>query len=166
MGPVARGLGRVLTACNLAAGAMTVLLTLLICLDVLSRLLFSVPLLGVPEMVKVGIICIVWLQIGYTLRIGKHLRSDSLVGYLPGWLQRALEILNALIGILLLAAIAQYGWAQTVKSWTGGVFEGEKPVRIPVWPIWLILTAGSGLTAAEYALQALGLIVGRSPRAD
>ena len=32
--------------------------------------------------------------------------------------------------------ITWLGWIELAKSYEIGAFEGEHPVRIPVWPVW------------------------------
>jgi TRAP-type C4-dicarboxylate transport system permease small subunit len=146
--------GRLLSLLNIAASVLTLGLLVLIGIDVIGRWLFGHPLRGVPELTKLGIVAIVWLQIGYTLHIRKHLRADSLLHIMPRAGKRAVALLNAVLGMLMLGVVAYAGYFEFIRSWTNGVCEGEYPVRVPVWPIWGLLVLGAALTAAEYAIQA------------
>jgi TRAP-type C4-dicarboxylate transport system permease small subunit len=150
-----RALGHVLSGLNILAGLLTVALMLLIGTDVLGRWLLGRPVQGVPELTKLGIVVIVWLQMGYTLHIRKHLRTDSLLQLMPRGGKRAVALVNAVCGAFIFGVIAYAGWFELVRSWTAGTFEGEEPMRVPVWPIWLTLVAGAALTAVEYAIQGL-----------
>ena len=67
---------RVMAVLNAVGTAWVAALTVLICSDILGRALFSSPIIGVPEIVKVSVVAIVWLQMAHTLKIGGHLRSD------------------------------------------------------------------------------------------
>lgn len=148
-------LGRLVSGLNICASALTLIIAVIIGVDVLGRVALHRPLYGVPEITKLSIVCIVWLQLAYTLHVRKHLRADTFLGALPrGW-RRALLALNALCGAFVFAVIAYYGFSELSTTWTNGVFEGEEPVRIPVWPVWLILVGGAALTAVEYGMQAL-----------
>jgi TRAP-type C4-dicarboxylate transport system permease small subunit len=91
----------------------------------------------------------------YTLRSGNHLRTTLFLGRMPPVAQRAVLIANSVIGIGLFVLIAWLGWIEFGKSWEIGAFEGEHPVRIPVWPVWAILVGGAVLTAVQFALDAL-----------
>ncbi|MBO0765303.1 MAG: TRAP transporter small permease [Hyphomicrobiaceae bacterium] len=150
-----RAFGHVLSALNICAGVLTLALMLLIGTDVFGRWLAGRPLQGVPELTKLGIVAIVWLQMAYTLHARKHLRADSLLNLMPRGGKRTVALLNAAFGAFIFGVIAYAGYFQLVDSWIGGTFEGEEPIRVPVWPVWLVLTAGAGLTAAEYAIQSL-----------
>jgi TRAP-type C4-dicarboxylate transport system permease small subunit len=108
----------------------------------------------VPEIVRFSIVGMVWLQMAYTLRSGNHLRTALALGRMPRLAQRAVLIANSLVGIGLFVMIAWLGWIETAKSFEIGAFEGEHPVRIPVWPIWAILVGGAVLTALQFALDA------------
>ena len=48
-----------------------------------------------------------------------------------------------------------------LRAWRIGAFEGERPVRVPTWPIWAIVVLGAALTALEYAGQAVQTVLGQ-----
>lgn len=152
---------RVLSTLNFAASLLIVAIMLVITTDVAGRAFFGRPLYGVPELTKFSVVCMVWLQMAYTLRTGKHLRSTLLLNMMgrPG--RRVVLVLNCALGAVLMGMIAYYSFPEMLRVWRIGAFEGEHPVRIPTWPIWAIVVGGSGLTAAEYARQAVSLMVGR-----
>lgn len=147
---------------NTLAGLMIVGLMLLIATDVIGRALFNTPLAGVPEIVKVAIVAIVWLQIAYALRSGTHLRSSMLFSALPFRAQQAIYALNCLVGITVFGLIAWYSHDDVLKTFRNGIFEGEDPVRILVWPIWFALVLGATLTMLEYLIQLFKTIKGES----
>jgi len=149
-----RSFGRLLSGLNIAGSVLTLGLLVLIGIDVFGRWLFGRPLRGVPELAKLGIVAIVWLEFGYPLHIRKHLRADSLLHFMPRAGKRTVALLNAVLGAFILGAVAYAGYFEFIRSWTNGVFEGEHPVRIPVWPVWGLLVVGAALTALEYAIQA------------
>ena len=153
--------GRFLSVLNLIAALLILGLMLLISADVIGRAFFSAPLYGVPEITKLSIICMIWLQMAYTLRQRKHLRSTLVLLALPDRPRRAIKMLNCVAGAVLMTLIAWYSFPELVRAYTFGVFEGEHPVRVPVWPIWAIIVLGAGVTALEYAGQAVQEILGR-----
>ena len=57
-------------------------ITVLISCDILGRVLFHSPIIGVPEIVKVSVVAIVWLQMAHNLKINGHLRSDAILNRL------------------------------------------------------------------------------------
>lgn len=160
--------GRFLSALNLIAALLIVGIMLLITADVVGRAVLSMPLYGVPELTKFSIICMVWLQMAYTLRQRQrqHLRSTLILGALPLLPRRAVLLLNCLAGGVLMALIAWYSWPEAVRAYRFNVFEGEHPVRVPTWPIWSIVVLGSALTAIEYAWQGIEAVLGRDDDVD
>lgn len=150
---------------NVLASLMIVALMLLIAADVIGRALLNMPLAGVPEIVKVAIVAIVWLQMAYALRSGAHLRSNMIFSALPRRMQQAIYALNCLVGITVFGLIAWYAHDDVLKTFRHGIFEGEHPVRILVWPIWLALVLGATLTMLEYGVQLFKTVKGQSFRA-
>lgn len=130
-------------------------LTLLICADILGRVLFRFPLVGVPEIVKVSIVAIVWLQIPHTLKTGGHLRSDILMRYMPGRMRAAVDLLACVLGALIFGLLVYSGWDTMIQAWEMGEFEGELPVRVPTYPLRSIVLLGAALTALQFVLMAL-----------
>ena len=138
---------------NILASLMIVGLMLLIATDVIGRALFNLPVAGVPEIVKVTIVAIVWLQIAYALRSGSHLRSNMVFSALPRRVQQIIYGVNCLIGIIVFGLITWYTHDDVIKTFQHGIFEGEDPVRILVWPTWAALVLGAALTMVEYVIQ-------------
>ncbi|TCT03987.1 TRAP transporter small permease [Aquabacter spiritensis] len=147
--------GGLLAGMNGLASLWVLFLVGLISTDVLARSLFNAPLSGVPEIVKFSIVGMVWLQMAYVLRSGNHLRTTLVLAMLPRGGQRLVLVLNALVGIGMFAMIAWLGTIEMAKSYDIGAFEGEYPVRIPVWPIWAILVFGAVATLVQFALDAV-----------
>lgn len=154
--------GRFLAVMNFVGALLIVGLMFLISADVIGRAVFSVALFGVPELTKFGVVCILWLQMSFTLRKGRHLRSTLIVDALPKIPRRAVYLLNNLAGVLLMGLIAYYAWPEVVRSYEYKLFEGEHPVRIRIWPIWAVVVFGAACTAIEYAGQAI-LVFFRDP---
>ena len=44
---------------------------------------FNSPLVGVPEIVKISVVGLVWCQMAHTLKIDAHLRSTILLDRMP-----------------------------------------------------------------------------------
>jgi len=152
---------RLLSTLDLAASILVAALMVIITADVAGRAFFGHPLHGIPELTKFSVVCMVWLQMAYTLRTGKHLRSTLLLDMMGDTGRRAILFLNCAVGAILMVLIGYYSYPEMLRSWRIGAFEGEHPVRIPTWPIWAIVVGGSALTAFEYARQAISLLLGR-----
>ena len=78
-----------------------VVLMVVINIDIMGRTLLSMPLRGVPELVKLSIVAIVFIQLGHTLRSGRMTRSDGLLRILRTRLPRlshAMTLVFNLVG--------------------------------------------------------------------
>lgn len=153
---------------NAVGSAWVAAITLLICADILGRVLFRYPLAGVPEIVKVSIVAIVWLQIPHTLKTGGHLRSDIVLRYLSGRSRAALDLFACVLGAIIFGLLVYSGWDTMIVAWEMGEFEGELPVRVPTYPLRSIVLLGAALTALQFLLmaaEAVRRLASRSPEA-
>ena len=153
---------------NAVGSAWVAAITLLICADILGRVLFRYPLVGVPEIVKVSIVAIVWLQIPHTLKTGGHLRSDIVLRYLSARGRAALDLFACILGAIIFGLLVYSGWDTMILAWEMGEFEGELPVRVPTYPLRSIVLLGAALTALQFLLmaaEAVRRLASRSPEA-
>ncbi|MBI4269649.1 MAG: TRAP transporter small permease [Candidatus Rokubacteria bacterium] len=155
---------RVMAVLNAIGTAWVAAITVLICADVLGRALFSFPLIGVPEIVKVSVVAIVWLQMAHTLKIGGHLRSDVLLGRLPRRGRAVVNLLAYALGALVFGLLVFSGWNTMILAWEMGEFEGEEPVRVPTYPLRSIVLLGAGLTSLQFLLMVVEVIGGMLAR--
>jgi len=147
---------------NVVGAIWVVLIMLLITIDVVGRAFFNSPLFGVPEIVKISVVGLVWCQMAHTLRIGAHLRSTILLDRMPPAVHRVIEICACLMGAIMFALIVYSGWDNTIESWRIGEFEGEEPVRVPTAPVRTLVLIGAGLTAIQFLIMLVDVVRGRS----
>ncbi len=139
-------------------------ITVLVCADILGRVLFSFPIAGVPEIVKVSIVAIVWLQIPHTLKIGGHLRSDVVLRRISGRGRSILDLFAYALGALVFGLLVFSGWDTMIMAWEIGEFEGELPVRVPTYPLRSIVLLGAALACLQFLLMAADVIREMSTR--
>lgn len=149
-----RALDSLTQVANVAGSALIVGLVLLIGADVLGRNLLAAPISGVPEMVKLSIVAIVFLQAPQALKAGRMTRSDALIDRINGRAPRfggALETLFDLAAILVVGAIIYATWPIFVKSWTRGDFVGAAgDFTAPTWPVKLMILIGAALLLLQF----------------
>ena len=143
---------------NAIGTAWVAAITVLICSDILGRLLFSAPIIGVPEIVKISVVAIVWLQMAHTLKIGGHLRSDVILGRLSPRGRAVLDLLAYSLGAVVFGTLVFSGWHTMIAAWQIGEFEGEVPMRVPTYPLRSIVLLGAALTAVQFVLLAAQVI--------
>jgi TRAP-type mannitol/chloroaromatic compound transport system permease small subunit len=142
-----------------ALGTIWILgLMVLINADVIGRNLFGAPVSGVPEMISLSIVGIVFLQLADTLHAGRFTRADLLLERLRRQRPALADAFQAFfhgVGAALMLVILWASWEPLVYSvrileYVGAIGN----FQAPVWPIKLITLIGLGVTAVCYALLA------------
>ncbi|MEK7438338.1 MAG: TRAP transporter small permease, partial [Pseudomonadota bacterium] len=151
-----------MAARNFLGAVWVLLIMLLITVDVVGRAFFNSPLFGVPEIVKISVVGLVWCQMAHTLKIGAHLRSTILVDRMPPAARRTIEILSCILGAIMFGLIVYSGWDTTAEAWRIGEFEGEEPVRVPTAPVRTLVLIGAALTAIQFLIMLADLIRGKA----
>lgn len=139
---------------NVLGSALILVLMILFGIDVSGRVLFNAPVSGVPELVTLSIVAIVFLQIPAALRAGRMTRSEGFLSMLhtraPG-LARALETLFDLTGVAVLWIIVSTTWPIFTKAWETNEFIGALgDFTVPVWPVKLTLVIGGGTLILQF----------------
>ncbi|MFQ6550053.1 TRAP transporter small permease subunit [Aestuariibius sp. 2305UL40-4] len=149
-----RWLDHVATAMNVTGSSLILALMVLIGLDVAGRNLLGAPLPGVPEMVSLSIVAIVFLQSPQTLRAGRMPRSTALLDMLTKRSPRlaaAIEDVWDMIGIGVLATVAWATWPRLVRDWERGTFIGAiGDFTAPTWPVKATIVAGSVVLVLQF----------------
>ncbi len=158
-------LDRVTVVFNVAGTVLIVGLMLLIGADVFGRQAFNAPVAGVPEMVSLSIVAIVFLQVPQALRSGRFTRSDALLNQVwktrPG-LARLLEFVFDAISILVLLALLYAVWPLFVKDWQRDTFIGAVgDFTAPVWPVKLVMVIGTVMLIAQFLARLFKFVTGR-----
>ena len=119
------------------------LLMLIINADVLARLLLNAPIDGVPELVSLSIVGIVFLQLSDAVRAGRLTRSDGFFNRIVVSRPRlgmTLNIFYDLCGLAFFAAILIGIVPIFIEAYEGDYYAGTDGIfTVPVWPIRLIL---------------------------
>lgn len=160
--PLVKLLNGFMAALNVMGSIWVLLVMVLITSDVIGRAFFNAPLVGVPEIVKVSVVGIVWCMMAHTLRIGAHLRSTFLLDRMPATVRRLMEIASCVMGIAVFALIVYSGWNHMIEAWRIGEFEGEAPARVPTYPIRTLVLIGAALTALQFLVMLVDVTRGKS----
>lgn len=150
----------VLTQLANVCGTLLILaLTGLIGADVFMRNAFNAPLSGVPEVVTLSIVAIVFLQAPQALKAGRMTRSSALIDALqrrsPRW-HAALESVYDLLGLCVVAAIMYASYPILVRAWQREEFIGAVGDFVaPTWPVKAMLLFGCALLALQFIARIL-----------
>ncbi|QBF30637.1 TRAP transporter small permease subunit [Thalassococcus sp. S3] len=142
---------------NVLGSTLILILMVLVGVDVAGRNLFGAPVSGVPELVTLSIVAIVFLQIPAALRAGRMTQSDALLGWLTRTAPRAgkgLATLFDLAGIAVVWVILQTTWPIFTRAWERGEFIGALgDFTAPVWPVKLTLLVGGSVLILQFAAR-------------
>jgi TRAP-type C4-dicarboxylate transport system permease small subunit len=127
--------------------------------DVLGRVILNHPLTGTPEIVKVSIVGIVFMQIPHTLWVDRHIRSEIIILRLAPLARELCEIGICILGAAVFLGIFVASWADTMMAWKILEYEGEGALRVPVYPIRTIILLGSSFTAIHFLLKIIQSLV-------
>ena len=149
-----RLLDRLTHAANVAGSMLILGLMLLIGADVVGRNVFDSPISGVPELVTLSIVAIVFLQAPQALKAGRMARSDALINFIsshkPG-LGSTLDTLYDVLGVCVIGTIFYATWPIFIKSWVRSDFIGAiGDFTAPTWPVKGMILVGCALLALQF----------------
>ena len=157
--PAGRAFATFVTWMNGAGVVWIFALMFLIMADIIGRAAFDHPIAGVTEMVSLSLVACVFLQLGHAVLRGRLMRVEMVVEPLE---QRrpsvaaAWQAVLAGVGAVVLVVIARGEWPDLTRAWRTAEFAGvEGLYKIPVWPIKLLIVAGSVVAALELLRQVL-----------
>jgi TRAP-type C4-dicarboxylate transport system permease small subunit len=154
-----RAYTRTLLFLNSVGTVWIFLLMLVIVTDVIGRTAFTRPLPGVPELVSLSIVAIVFLQLPHALRSGRITRVETLSDWLAAHVPRfgaALQGLYSLLGVSLFVALFVALQPLFERAWVNNDYVGvEGYITYPVWPVRLIMLTGCVGGAIQYLLLAI-----------
>lgn len=138
------------------------LIMTLVVADVIGRDFLNAPITGVAEFSARSVASIVFLQLAAAVCSGRMTRSDFLLNLIAKrspTAVTALDVLNALVGTALFAALAAIAWPELRNSLASSEFYGVQGVySVPAWPFRGLIVAGSAAAALCYLLTIPGLL--------
>lgn len=78
------------------------------------------------------------------VREARHVRADILLHVMPASVQRALEIIALLVGLIFAVALAWFGWQMVLSSYNLGE-KSESSAHFPVYFYYMSLPFGATL---------------------
>ena len=142
---------------NVTGSSLILLLMVLVGVDVAGRNLAGNPISGVPELVTLSIVAIVFLQIPAALRQGRMTQSDAFLG----WLIRSYPMVGKtlatafdVIAIAVIWVIVKTTWPIFTRAWERGEFIGAVgDFTAPVWPVKFILIVGGTVLILQFGAR-------------
>jgi len=138
---------------------LIVAVMLLVNVDVIGRNLFNKPVPGVPELVTLSVVAIVFLQVAYAFQRGYLTRTVVLLAYIEKRSLRVRALLELLLSLLASAVVIELllaSWPLFLKAWVRNTYEGTiGSFTVVQWPVKMIILAGSSVLLAHLFLRAL-----------
>ena len=134
-------------------------LLIIINADILGRALFNHPIRGVPEVVAMSIVALVFLQVAHTTHVGRLTRSDVLLAWLTNNHPRIGDFLQGiyhLVGVFLFIILFYATVPIFIKAWKIEEYVGAQgDFMAPVWPVKLIILIGCVAGGIEFLLLSI-----------
>ena len=146
-----------ISALNAVGTVWIFVIMILINTDVFSRFLFNYPINGVPLIIEVSIVAIVFLQLTAALRDGRMTRSDVLIGRLltqRPQLGLSLQAIYHALGALLMGILFFNSVPLFEKAWRRNTYTGvEGDFTIQIWILKLIILIGVAVCGLQFLRQ-------------
>jgi len=154
VGPIDRGLERLSEAGGYAAGAVAVLLTVLVAASVIARRVLNAPLLITEEVSGYMVAAVVFLGLAYTMKEEGHIRADILLRHVPPRARAVLEIVATVIALGFAGLLLAGSWRLVAEFYTQGSLS-FRYLQTPLWIPGSVLIVGAALLALQLAAQLL-----------
>lgn len=157
---VSRTIDVTVTGLNALGSLWIFAMMVMIVSDVTARFVFNQPIRGVPLLIELSIVAIVFLQLASALRAGRVTRSDMMIGKLSSrWpaMGGVAQSSYYLAGFSLMALIFVYNLPLFERAWVQRTYVGvEGDFSVPVWPLKLLILAGSAICGIQFLREILG----------
>lgn len=154
--------GYTVSGLNALGSLLIVALVVLINIEAFSRSFLNRPFEGVIELIEIGIVGIVFLQLADATRKKILTQSDGLFNTLMARspsMGRAFGVVINALGVFFMALILYGSWPLLTEAWREGHYVGVQHVfTAPTWPIKLIIVIGSLMTMIQFLLFTLSYL--------
>ncbi|HEY5608622.1 MAG TPA: TRAP transporter small permease subunit [Alphaproteobacteria bacterium] len=139
---------------NAIGSLWIMLIMILINIDVIGRYVFNSPVRGVPLVITMSLIAIVFLQLSDALLAGRVTRNEALLGRFlrdRPKLGHTLQAIYHAAGILLMVLLIWFSVPMFDKAWKSEAYLGNRgDFILPEWPFKLLIVVGSIVVALQF----------------
>ena len=144
---IGRGFLKVIAGFNACGSFCIFLILVFVTGDVVGRVFFDSPITGIPEIVKVAVVGITFMQIPWALWTNRHIRSDLISARLGSRGRGLLALTRNIFAASAFICIIIANWRPMIKAWEIFEYEGGGALNVPVYPIFTLIQIGSTLAA-------------------
>ena len=142
---------RIETGLNIIGVVFIMLLMILTATEIIGRYAFNRPIPGYVEDVELMMAAIVFLGIGYTQRVGAHIRMDMVINKFTGRTYHLVEALTIFLGLLAYGIICFSSFKGTIDAYQMG--DVTEYLYTPTWPSKLCVPLGAFFLFTRFFLQ-------------
>jgi TRAP-type C4-dicarboxylate transport system permease small subunit len=139
------------TALNVIGVVFILILMFFTASEIIARYIFTWPIPGYVEDVELIMAAIVFLGIGYTQRVGAHIRMDMVVTRLKGRFYHIAEALSLLLALIGFGIICISSFYFTMDAYQVG--DVTEYLYTPTWPSKLCVPLGSFFLCTRFIIQ-------------
>ncbi|PTM41331.1 TRAP transporter small permease subunit [Bosea sp. 124] len=137
--------------------AMLIAMVSLPFIQVVSREIFAMPIIGVEELARFMLICSVFLALPYVVSAGANIRMEEIVAMFPAGVVRVAKVMGAVTATATFAAIAVASFVAI-----GGNLDNSTPtLGIPYWVFLGAAFVSFTMTTLECGIQTVKVIQGK-----
>ena len=148
---------------NIIGTILIIFIMIIVNADVIGRELFLMPIAGVPMMVSMSIVAIVFLQTPQTFNRGRLTQNVSIlnaIGRRTPLLKLLLDITYSIAAFFLILQIFKSTYPLFIKSWVRNTYEGTiGDFTAPIWPIKFVILLGCFLLMVQIMLFGIRQVI-------
>ena len=141
---------------NIIGTILIIFIMVIVNADVIGRELFLKPVAGVPMMVSMSIVAIVFLQTPQTFNRGRLTQNVAIlnaIGRRTPLVKLLLDITYSIAAFFLILQIFKSTYPLFIKSWVRNTYEGTiGDFTAPIWPIKFVILLGCFLLMVQIML--------------
>jgi len=146
-----RRLNRATLYLTAVGGLCLMAIVLIVTIGVVMRYAFGTPLLGINEFVQLTAVALIMSSLPFCTAQQDHVAVDVFQRYLGRWGRFAGDILTRLLSGSVLSVLTHRAVLKVLDAWEWG--DATNMLRMPIWPFYAILAAGTGLCVFIFAFQ-------------
>ena len=148
---------------NIMGTILIIFVMIIVNADVIGRELFLMPIAGVPMMVSMSIVAIVFLQTPQTFNRGRLTQNVSIlnaIGRRTPLVKLLLDITYSIAAFFLILQIFKSTYPLFIKSWVRNTYEGTiGDFTAPIWPIKFVILLGCFLLMVQIMLFGIRQVI-------
>ena len=141
------------------AGIVLFMLIGLIFTDVISRYIFTAPILGVEDTMQMGMVAVIFGSAPHVWRNAEHIVVDLFPEYRIEWLRIMREVTIRFLIFSLMLIFTWQAWISAEESEFFG--NATNMVEIPFQPFYLMIAVSAAFHAIVVLIEAYQICIGQ-----